>query len=113
MMIGSADGSDVPCSLSFISFMAMENSNLSIFPSLFMSARVLTERGGQTKTQITGRKWTRLVENLYRFAHARQRECVLVSVTHQISASTEAGSPDWRKNFLACSPAQGNTKRRK
>lgn len=46
-MMGSADGSDVPCSLSFISFMAMENSNLSIFPSLFMSARVLTEKGGR------------------------------------------------------------------
>lgn len=61
-MMGSADGSDVPCSLSFMSFMAMENSNLSIFPSLFMSAS----------------------------AH--------------ISANTEGGSPDWRKNFLACSP---------
>lgn len=46
MMMGSADGSGVPCSLSLISFMAMENSNLSIFPSLFMSARVLTERWG-------------------------------------------------------------------
>lgn len=62
MMIGSAKGSDVPWSFSFMSFIAMENSNLSIFPSLFMSAR----------------------------AH--------------ISANTEAGSPDWRKNFLACSP---------
>lgn len=62
MMMGSADGSDVPCSLSFMSFMAMENSNLSIFPSLFKSASV------------------------------------------HISANTEAGRPDCRKNFLACSP---------
>lgn len=62
MMIGSADGSDVPWSFSLMSFIAMENSNLSILPSLFISAR----------------------------AH--------------ISANTEAGSPDWRKNFLACSP---------
>lgn len=29
-----------------------------------------------------------------------------VSVSHHISAKTEAGSPDWRKNFLACSPTE-------
>lgn len=62
MMTGNNTGSDVPWSFSFMSFIAMENSNLSIFPSLFISAK----------------------------AH--------------ISAKTEAGSPDWRKNFLACSP---------
>lgn len=62
MMIGSADGSDVPWSFSLMSFMAMENSNRSTFPSLFISAR------------------------------------------DHISAKTEAERPDWRKNFLACSP---------
>lgn len=41
MMIGSAEGSDVPWSFSLMSFIAMENSNLSIFPSLFISARAL------------------------------------------------------------------------
>lgn len=61
------------------------------------------------RSQITGLKWTHLVENLYRFVCVWQCECVLVWVTHHISANTEAGSPDWRKNFLACSPAQGNT----
>lgn len=39
MMIGSVVGSGVPVSLSFMSFIAMENSNLSIFPSRFKSAR--------------------------------------------------------------------------
>lgn len=62
MMIGSAEGSGVPWSFSFMSFIAMENSNLSILPSLFISAK------------------------------------------DHISARTEGGSPDWRKNFLACSP---------
>ncbi len=47
MMIGSAEGSDVPWSFSLMSFIAMENSNLSIFPSLFMSARALRDRGKQ------------------------------------------------------------------
>lgn len=61
MMIGRAEGRGVPWSLSLISFMAMENSSLSILPSLFMSARV------------------------------------------QISARTDEGRPDCRKNFLACS----------
>lgn len=64
MMMGSADGSDVPCSLSFMSFMAMENSNLSIFPSLFMSASVLTERRGEIMNHITLLKRSNLVENL-------------------------------------------------
>lgn len=47
MMIGSAEGSNVPWSFSFMSFIAIENSNLSIFPSLFISARVLRDRGKQ------------------------------------------------------------------
>ncbi len=47
MMIGSAEGSDVPWSFSLMSFIAMENSNLSIFPSLFMSARALRDGGKQ------------------------------------------------------------------
>lgn len=118
MMMGSADGSDVPCSLSFMSFMAMENSNLSIFPSLFMSASVLTERRGEIMNQITGQKWSNLVENLQVkklcvFVYVCACEHDFVLVTHHISANTEAGSPDCRKNFLACSPAQRNTKRRK
>lgn len=46
MMIGKVERRGVPCSLSLMSFMEMENSNLSIFPSLFMSARALgLERG--------------------------------------------------------------------
>lgn len=44
MMIGSDDGSGVPVSFSFISFIATENSSRSIFPSLFISARVLGDR---------------------------------------------------------------------
>ena len=44
MMIGSAEGSCVPWSFSFTSFIAMENSNLSIFPSLFISAKDLADR---------------------------------------------------------------------
>lgn len=51
MMIGSADGSDVPWSFSLMSFIAMENSNLSILPSLFISARVL---GGRWKERAIG-----------------------------------------------------------
>lgn len=51
MIIGSADGSDVPCSLSLMSFIAMENSNLSIFPSLFMSASALRD-GGETDQSV-------------------------------------------------------------
>lgn len=49
MMIGSAEGSGVPWSFSLISFIAMENSNLSIFPSLFMSARALRDAGKSVK----------------------------------------------------------------
>lgn len=62
MIIGRDEGRFLPWSLSLISFIAMENSNRSIFPSLSMSARF------------------------------------------HISARTEGGRPDWRKNFLACSP---------
>lgn len=62
MIIGREEGKFRPWSLSLMSFIAMENSSLSIFPSLSMSARF------------------------------------------QISAKTGAGRPDWRKNFLACSP---------
>lgn len=51
MIIGSADGSNVPCSLSLMSFIAMENSNLSIFPSLFMSASALRD-GGETDQSV-------------------------------------------------------------
>lgn len=118
MMMGSADGSDVPCSLSFMSFMAMENSNLSIFPSLFMSASVLTEKGRDNESRHSSKT--------VKFGGkppGQKTLCVcmcvcacehdFVSVTHHISANTEAGSPDCRKNFLACSPAQRNTKRRK
>lgn len=43
MMMGSADGSGVPWSFSLMSFIAMENSSRSIFPSLFMSASDLRE----------------------------------------------------------------------
>lgn len=39
MMRGRELGRLWPCSFIFISFMAMENSSWSIFPSLFMSAR--------------------------------------------------------------------------
>lgn len=44
MMIGSDEGSGVPVSFSFISFIATENSSRSIFPSLFISARLLGDR---------------------------------------------------------------------
>lgn len=30
--------------------------------------------------------------------------------SYHISARTEAGSPDWRKNFLACSPTERDRK---
>lgn len=62
MTTGKEGGKFLPCSVSLMSFIAIENSSLSIFPSLSRSAKF------------------------------------------QISASTEAGRPDWRKNFLACSP---------
>lgn len=43
MMIGSEEGKLRPWSLSLMSFMAMENSSLSILPSLSVSARCLHE----------------------------------------------------------------------
>ena len=55
MMIGRAEGRGVPCSLSLISFIAMENSSLSIFPSLFISARALRERKRELKLFEIGR----------------------------------------------------------
>lgn len=56
MMIGRAEGRFWPCSLILISFMAIENSRRSIFPSLFMSARALHQ--GQTvhHQNLTGKK---------------------------------------------------------
>ena len=44
MMIGRAGGRLRPCNFNLMSFMAMENSSLSILPSLSMSARALRER---------------------------------------------------------------------
>jgi len=44
MMAGRLDGRGWPCSSSLISFIAMENSNLSIFPSFPISASALKER---------------------------------------------------------------------
>lgn len=106
MIIGSADGRDVPCSLSLMSFIAMENSNLSIFPSLFMSASALRD-GGETDQSVPKEANHRSskVEKLVKI-------CVCVCLSHHISANTEAGSPDWRKNFLACSPAERERKRK-
>lgn len=43
MMMGSEEGKLRPWSLSLMSFMAIENSSLSIFPSLSVSARCLHE----------------------------------------------------------------------
>lgn len=43
MMIGREEGKLRPWSLSLMSFMAMENSSLSILPSLSVSARCLHE----------------------------------------------------------------------
>lgn len=112
MMIGSAKGSDVPWSFSFISFIAMENSNLSIFPSLFISARALRDKK-------KNRESSKSVEILkYRFQRISLENPLLknlsvcVYFSHHISANTEAGSPDWRKNFLACSPTERHRKGR-
>lgn len=41
---GRVGGRGWPCSFSLISFMAIENSCISILPSLFMSARALRNR---------------------------------------------------------------------
>lgn len=43
MMIGREEGKLRPRSLSLMSFMAIENSSLSILPSLSVSARCLQE----------------------------------------------------------------------
>lgn len=43
MTTGKAEGKLRPWSLSLMSFIAMENSTLSIFPSLSMSAKFLKE----------------------------------------------------------------------
>lgn len=43
MMIGREEGKLRPWSLSLMSFMAIENSSLSILPSLSVSARCLQE----------------------------------------------------------------------
>lgn len=99
MMIGSAEGSEVPWSFSLMSFIAMENSNLSIFPSLFISARAL----GVTVKQSYHCAVTYSTVDF---------KGVWVCASHHISASTEAGSPDWRKNFLACSPTKRTSKGR-
>lgn len=48
MIIGREEGRFRPCSLSLISFMAMENSSLSILPSLSVSARCLHEEEEDT-----------------------------------------------------------------
>ncbi len=44
MMTGKEEGKFCPWSLSLMSFIAMENSSLSIFPSVSMSARFLQEQ---------------------------------------------------------------------
>lgn len=50
MMIGREEGKLRPWSLSLMSFMAMENSSLSILPSLSVSARCLHEvEGGKNE----------------------------------------------------------------
>lgn len=114
MMIGSAGGSDVPWSFSFMSFIAIENSNLSIFPSLFISARALGDKETESHQQALSYCSSTIVKN---FHCSKVCECVSVCACvclcfHHISANTEAGSPDWRKNFLACSPTERNRKRR-
>ena len=98
-MIGSADGSGVPWSFSLMSFMAMENSNRSIFPSLFISARALEHKVEQNHYKTT---------KISVLKGMRRRS---VYASHHISANTEAGRPDWRKNFLACSPTKPKEKK--
>lgn len=54
MMTGREEGKLRPWSLSLMSFMAIENSSLSILPSLSVSARCLhEEEGGKTVTILT------------------------------------------------------------
>lgn len=59
MMIGREEGKLRPWSLSLMSFMAIENSSLSILPSLSVSARCLQEEEeeeGREKTIVTQAK---------------------------------------------------------
>lgn len=49
---GKVGGSGWPCSFSLISFMAIENSCISILPSLFISARALKYRKAFSKTGL-------------------------------------------------------------
>lgn len=51
MMIGRDEGKLRPWSLSLMSFMAIENSSLSILPSLSVSARCLREEVQEEKTE--------------------------------------------------------------
>lgn len=53
MMIGREEGKLRPWSLSLMSFMAIENSSLSIFPSLSVSARCLQEEEEEEEREKT------------------------------------------------------------
>lgn len=75
MMIGSAGGSDVPWSFSFMSFIAIENSNLSIFPSLFISARALGDKETESHQQALSYCSSTIVKN---FHCSKVCECVSV-----------------------------------
>lgn len=94
----------------------MENSNLSIFPSLFMSARVLRDkRNNRESYQLRScASSIDLSENFQRLPITQKCLCEYesVCVSHHIWAKTEGGSPDWSKNFLACSPTERDRKGR-
>lgn len=97
IMIGSDEGSGVPVSFSFISFIATENSSRSIFPSLFISARLLGDRTQNiSKETVMGSQEDLLKHSIL--------STVSLCFSHHISANTDAGSPDWRKNLFAWSP---------
>lgn len=87
MMIGSDEGSGVPVSFSFISFIATENSSRSIFPSLFISARLLGDRTQKiSKETVMGSQEDLLKHSIL--------STVSLCFSHHISANTDAGSPD-------------------
>lgn len=84
MMMGRAEGRFWPCNFILISFMAIENSKRSIFPSLFISARALQQGHKVHHQNLTGKELLSETTNSYS-----------LPVSYQAIYNTKVGKQLW------------------
>lgn len=99
MIVGKEEGKFHPCNLCLMSFMAMENSSLSIFPSLSKSDKFLQERWEESSAHndLRTQNCTFLVSF---FLHRDNRKCKHTQVL--MTAHPHFLPPPLQPTFIRC-----------